>query len=252
MIAESKVKTFLRNHSFDYGTVQIRSPFNGMPLDSHMLFRKDTKHILKVGIDKADVPFTNLEACEPIRRLSDHISVNLLNVHHDGKDTIMSLRVGRSRGIYMKIGDIKIEKRLLLSNSNTSKKVSLTISPSITTGGIHFEVGSFPTIHEFHNTNLYSEHPTENTANMINAHFDVLSEIYNKMLNTQITEEYAKSTTEILLKTASTQAQKEVYNSIMFLLEVKNPANLFHLHLFHCRRIPNSAQKSINLLYKKT
>lgn len=113
---------------FNVKTIEIRSPFDGKPTGSSVLYRDDTKEIFKVGVSADHIVTTNYEANQIFAKMSEITPMKLIggSVHDGGRTVITTAKLGTDQTGKFKVGGGRdrgrgewVEKRLTLINRHS-------------------------------------------------------------------------------------------------------------------------------------
>lgn len=196
---------------FDVKTIEIRSPFDGRPTGSSMVYRDDTKEIFQVGVDNDYIVTNNFEANQIFAKMSEITPMKLISgeVFDGGRTVITTAKLGTDQTGKFKVGGGKgkgrgewIEKRLTLINRHsdgginhlkmfvTPVRYALKYSGQVhirpqATSPVHMEGTSMRNI-------LISDGQGYDYASMVacaEAHFEYIKEECDFLYNTSLTPE---------------------------------------------------------------
>lgn len=188
--------------NFKVDTIELRNPFNGQLLGTHILYRSDTKDVLKVGVSDAFEPLQNEKVLDVFRKLGEygHLSVSSGGIFDSGKVTYTQFCVGRGASKKFCVGKDYIEKRFTLFHHHDGRAgvyilptpfiySDMAYLPGLNVTNEHYTAALFNIRHSRDMEEKLSS--VTNYANDVFSAYEHIQNMFESMNSTPVSEKFA-------------------------------------------------------------
>ena len=191
---------------FEVDTIELRNPFTGQPIGTKLLYRKDNKVALKVGVSDAFEPFQNSDVKECLVNLAENVHITPLSmgIFDEGRVSYTIFNIGRAsdKQFHIENGNFStyVEKRFALFHHHDGRAGIFIIpipyeyeSQSYFSGlnmkNPHFS-SSIITFRHSRDLNSKLSTIASNPSPLISTYTHIEA-LYNKLISTNVSMDYA-------------------------------------------------------------